>query len=139
MELLKKIWSVIEKNRWTVIVPICGFILWFVAGVSCTPSTKSPIRQGVYVNAVELQQDYETWQAECELMTNRFNVAVADIEKQEADWGKIETMLMTLASGGVTTWPALLQLLVGSGLVGTMADNARKNGVIAGLKIKKPV
>jgi len=138
-ELLTKIWSVIEKNRWTVIVPIVGIILWFVAGVSCTPSTESPTRIGVQVNAVELQQDYRTWLDNNELIAKRFEWAVVDIERQEADWSKLETALMTVATGGVTTWPALLQIFVSSGLIGALADNTRKNGVIAGLKIKKVV
>jgi len=139
MEFIKKIWSVIEKNRWTMIVPIVGFILWFVASVSCTPSTKSPTRIGVQVNAVELQQDYQTWLANNELIAKRFEWAVADIERQEAQWTKLETALMTVATGGVTTWPALLQILVSSGLIGALGDNARKNGVIAGMKINKGV
>lgn len=137
MKLLEKIWSVIEKNRWTVVLPIIGIVLWFIASISCVPETASPIRQGVLVNAVELEQDYQTWVTNNELIAKRFEWAIADIERQEEEWSKLETALMTIATGGVTTWPALLQILVSTGLVGTFADNVRKNGVIAGLKRNK--
>lgn len=129
-----KIWSVIEKNRWTVLAPLAGIILWLAAGICCTPETKSPIRQGVLVNAIELQQDFVTWQADCNLTAKRFEFATADIKQQEARYSQIESAIMTVASGGVTNWSGLLSILTGSGLIGLFADNIRKNGVIGGLK-----
>jgi len=133
----KQIWSIVEKNRWTVIMPILGILLWIYAGVSCTPQTESPIRQGVMVNAIELQQDFETWKSNCELTGKRFNWATDDIKTQEERWTKIEAALMTVSTGGVTSWTGLLSLFMGSGIVGLFADNIRKNGVIGGLKRNK--
>lgn len=136
-ELLTKLWSFIEKNRWAAIMPFLGLMLWLVASFSCTPLTESPIRQGVQVNAIELQQDYQTWLSDCNLVSQKFGWAVADIKLQEEKWSKVEAAIMTIATGGATTWPSLIQLLMGSGLVGLFADNVRKNGVIGGLKRNK--
>lgn len=133
----QKIWSVVEKNRWTVIAPLFGVILWVVAGVSCTPKTASPIRPTVTVNAAVLQQDFQTWQSDCALMSKKFEWAVADIKQQEERWNNIEAALMNVATGGVTSWSGLLSILTGSGIVGLFADNIRKNGVIGGLKRNK--
>jgi hypothetical protein len=135
--MLSKIWSVLEKNRWTVLAPIAGIMLWFYASIACTPQTSSPIRPTVQVNIAELQQDFETWQAESTLMTKKFEWAVTDIKQQEERWNNIESALMSVATGGVTSWSGLLSILTGSGLIGLFADNIRKNGVIGGLKRNK--
>lgn len=132
-----KIWSVVEKNRWIVIAPLAGLILWLYAGLACVPETASPLRPAIKVNAAELQQDFQTWQADCELMSKRFEWAIADIKLQEEQWTKAENAIMQIATGGVTTWTGLLSILTGSGLVGLFADNIRKNGVIGGLKRNK--
>lgn len=134
MNVLTKIWSGIEKNRWTTIVPFVGLILWVVINISCTPTTDSPISSGIKVNAVKLEQDYLTWKANIETTAKRFEYAVADIEKQQEQWSKITGLLMQVASGGVTNYSGLLNMVLGSGLLGVGADNVRKNGVIAGLK-----
>lgn len=137
MFILSKVWSLIEKNRYTVIVPMLGIMLWLYASIGCTPTTESPTRLGVQVNAVTLQQDFETWQAEKTLEAKKFEWAAADIEKQKQDLDNVSKELLNLASGSVTSWSGLLQILVSSGLVGFFADNLRKNGVIAGLKRNK--
>lgn len=134
MNVLTKIWSVIEKNRWTTIIPFVGLILWIVVCISCTPTTESPIGIGVKVNAAELERDYETWRLSVEQTTKRFEFAAVDIEKQQEQWSKITGLLMQVASGGVTNYSGLLNIVLTSGLLGVGADNVRKNGVIAGLK-----
>lgn len=137
MNALTKIWSVIEKNRWTTIIPVVGIILWIVVGISCTPTTESPIGTGVKVNASELERDYETWKLSIETTAKRFEFAASDIEKQQKQWSKITGLLMQVASGGVTSHTGLLNLVLASGLLGVGGDNLRKNGVIAGLKRNK--
>lgn len=137
MNTLTKIWSVIEKHRWTVIVPLIGAIFWIIAGICCVPTTESPTRPNVQVNAHELQQDYETWVSTNELTAKRFEWATDDIKTQTEQWGKIESGIMAVVSGGVSNWSGLLDILISTGLVGTFADNLRKNGVIAGLKRNK--
>jgi hypothetical protein len=131
---MDKLWDWIEKNRWTVILPLIAVALWLVVGIGCTPTTQSPLRPGVQVSAAELELDYETWQSDVALAAKRFEFAKSDIERQVAEWNKLQEALMTLASGSVTTWPGLLQLLFTGGFVGVFADNIRKNGVIGGLK-----
>ena len=139
MNLLTKLWSGIEKNRWTTIVPAIGVILWFVISISCTPTTESPIRTGVKVNASGLKRDYETWLADNELKAKLFEFAGEDIKTQQEKWSKFTSVLMQVASGNVTSFQGLLNVFLGSGLLGVGADNVRKNGVIAGLKRgKKP-
>jgi len=137
MNTLTKIWSIIEKNRWTTIIPVVGIILWIVVSVSCTPTTESPIGSGVKVNAAELERDYETWKISIEQTAKRFEFAAADIEKQREQWSKITNVLMQVASGGVTSHTGLLNVVLASGLLGVGADNVRKNGVIGGLKRNK--
>jgi len=134
MNVLTKIWSLIEKNRWTTIIPVVGLILWFVVSVSCVPTTESPIRTNSKVSASQLEQDYEKWKADIELTAKRFETAAADIERQQEQWSKITGLLMQISSGGVTNYSGLLNIVLGSGLLGVGADNVRKNGVIAGLK-----
>ena len=134
MNTLAKIWSGIEKNRWTTVLPVIGIILWVVVGFSCTPTTESPIGSGVKVNAAELERDYETWKISIEQTAKKFEFAAADIKRQQEQGTKITNILMKVASGGVTNSTGLLNIVLGSGLLGIGADNVRKNGVIAGLK-----
>lgn len=134
MNLLTKLWSVIEKNRWTTIVPTIGIIVWLVVSFSCVPQTESPIRVGVKVNAKELQQDFETWKTNNELIAKKFQYAGEDITEQQERWNKFTGILMKVATGNVTNFQGLLNIVLGSGLLGVSADNLRKNGVIAGLK-----
>jgi len=129
-----KVWSVVEKNRWTVLVPMLGAVMWIMAGICCTPETKSPTRPTVMVNAAELQQDYQQWVSDCNLTAKRFEYAATDIKQQQEKWTAAENALMQVSTGNVTSWTGLLGLLSGSGLIGLFADNIRKNGVIGGLK-----
>lgn len=135
--MLAKIWSVLEKNRWTVIIPIIGIILWVTASICCTPQTKSPIRPTVLINAAELEQDYQQWVSDCNLTAKKFEWAIADIKQQEERFSKIEAAIMSVATGNVTGSSGLISLIMGSGIIGLFADNIRKNGVIGGLKRNK--
>jgi len=123
-----KIWNWIEHNRFSVIVPVMAIVLWIVA-VGCTPQTLSPL-SGKMVTAAELQVDFNTAMA-------RFELASADLERQAEMQAKFNELLLVLASGSVADWPGLLQMIIGGGLIGFMADNVRKNGVIGGLKKSK--
>jgi len=134
MKTLSKIWSVIEKHRFSVCVPLLGVILWVVVSFSCVPTTESPIQAGMQLNAAELQHEYETWVAQNEIIAKRYEWAVADIKEQQEQFSKLTTLLLSIASGSVTSWAGLLQMLASGGLVGFAADHIRKNGVIAGLK-----
>ena len=131
---LTKIWSSIEKNRWTTIIPVVGLILWVVLSFSCVVKTLSPTRDGALVTPTELKLDYQTWVADCNATAEKFRFAGADIERQQAEWSKITSVLMQIASGGVTNYSGLLNIVLASGMLGIGADNVRKNGVIAGLK-----
>lgn len=132
----EKVWSWIEKNRFQVLFPIIGTILWFVA-VGCTPTTQSPFDPGRQVSADQLQQEYLVWQKENEVVMQRFENAGQDLERQQQEQQAFTDFIMALASGSVADWPGLVQLLVGSGVFGLFFDNVRKNAVISGLKIKK--
>ena len=134
MDVLTKIWSSIEKNRYSTILPIIGIIGFLYIAFGCVPKTISPVGSGVKVNASELERDYETWKISIEQTVKRFEYAAADIEKQQEQWSKITNVLMKVASGGVTNYSGLLNIVLTSGLLGIGADNVRKNGVIAGLK-----
>ena len=134
MNLLTRIWSVIEKNRWTTIIPVVGLILWIVLSVSCVIKTASPTRDGALVSAAELELDYHIWIADCNATAEKFEFAATDIERQQAEWNKITSVLMQVASGGVTNYSGLLNIVLASGMLGVGADNVRKNGVISGLK-----
>ena len=138
MNTLTKIWSIIEKNRWTTIAPAIGVIVWLVMSFSCVPKTESPIRAGVKVNAKGLTQDFETWKANNELIAKKFQWAGEDIQEQQERWNKVTGVLMKVATGNVTNFQGLLNIVLGSGLLGLGADNVRKNGVIAGLKRNGP-
>lgn len=137
MQKLNKVWDVIEKNRWTTLIPTAGVILWLFVSFSCVPKTDSPVGGGVKVDAKGLQQQYETWIANNEITAKKFQWAAEDIEEQQAKWNKLTAVLMTVASGKVTSWQGLLNILLGSGVLGIGVDNVRKNGVIAGLKRNK--
>jgi len=134
---MSKLWDLVEKNRWTVIAPLAGAVLWVFTGIACTPTTESPVHPGVQVTAERLELDYHQWLADCNTTAKRFDFAARDIERQVQQWGQAESALMQLASGSVANWGGLLQLLMGSGIIGLFADNIRKNGVIGGLKRNK--
>jgi len=133
---LLKIWKWMEYNRFVWIGPIIGLLLWAYA-LSCTPQTASPLDPGRFVNERQLAIDLKTWQADQEIMMLKFESAGADIEQQKENNVKIESMILSLASGGVPDMSSLLKLLIGGGGLGALADNVRKRGLIAGLKINK--
>lgn len=137
MEKLTTIWNVIEKNRWTTIMPFCSIIAWIVLSIGCEITTLSPTRDGVKVSVAQLQQDYDTWVSDCNATAKRFESAAADIETQQDERAKISEILMAVASGNVTNYTGLLSMITTAGLFGVGADNVRKNGVIAGLKRNK--
>ena len=132
---MKDVWKFIEHHRFTVIAPLLGILLWGFA-VGCTPSTANPANPTQQVNATELGQSYSVWQKQQEIMMMRWEFAAADIEKQKENWGKFTDVIMTLASGSVADWPGLMQLIIGSGLLGMIADRVRVNGVIGGMNKK---
>ena len=124
----QKIWKCIEHNRFTVFVPVIAIIIWLVA-VGCTPVTRSPVSERM-VNAAELEMEFDS-------VMKAFDLAKIDLERQAKMQGEFKKAIMALATGSVADWPGLLQLLIGSGLLGFAGDNIRKNGVIGGLKRNK--
>ena len=128
-----KIWSWIEKNRFTVALPLVGALLFMIA-VGCTPVVESPSRPGVMVSAPELADDFALWQMDTDRTAMQFQLAGEDIERQKAEQAAIYETITMLASGSVADWGGLVQLLIGGGLIGVVGDNIRKNGVIGGLK-----
>lgn len=130
------IWSWIEKNRFTVLCPTVGGILWVIA-LGCIPVTQSPVHPDTVVSAPELDTEYLVWQKENETMIAKFEAAGKDLQRQQENQAKFVEVITKLASGSIADWPGLVQLLLGSGVVGLLADNIRKNGVIGGLKRNK--
>jgi hypothetical protein len=133
METLKKIWNTLEHNRFTVLCPLAAAVLW-IAAVGCTPVVVSPMDETQWVNARQLDTDYQVWLAQNKAMEAKFTTAGEDLSQQAAQQEQFKQALLTLASGSVADWPGLVQLLVSGGLLGALGDNIRKNGVIGGLK-----
>jgi len=133
---MEKIWKWIEYNRFVVIGPIIGIMLWSYA-VSCTPLTRSPLDPARLVNVQQLDLDFKTWQSQQEIMAAKFEAAGQDLAQQKATNEKIKETLLGLASGGIPDVPGLIKLLIGGGGLGAIADNIRKRGVIGGLKRNK--
>ncbi|HPY76210.1 MAG TPA: hypothetical protein PLQ45_00060 [Anaerohalosphaeraceae bacterium] len=131
--MFKQILDFLDYNRFTVVCPVVGAVLW-IAAVGCTPVTQSPIDEARMVNARQLQVEYQVWLAEQKVMEARFEAAGQDLTEQAQANEKITQTLVSLASGSVADWGGLVQLLVGGGLLGAIGDNIRKNGVIGGLK-----
>ena len=127
------IWSWIEKNRFTVLCPLVGTVLWLFAA-SCTPVTQSPFHPDRMVTAVELEQEYQVWLKENEIVVSKFEFAGKDLQQKLNNQNAAIQAAISFASGNVADLPGLIQLLMGSGIVGLFADNIRKNGVIGGLK-----
>ena len=130
---MEAIWSWIEKNRFTVLCPLVGAVLW-IGAVGCTPTTLSPFGGDRDVTAAELEQEYVIWQMENEITVSKFQAAGKDLQQQLENQAKVVEVITTLASGSIADWPGLVQLLAGSGIIGLLGDNVRKNGVIGGLK-----
>jgi len=133
---LKKIWKWINHNRYVLIGPIIGIMIWAYA-LGCTPQTVSPLDPGRLVNVQQLDLDFKTWQSQQEVMAARFEAAGLDLARQKADNEKIKETLLGLASGGIPDMPGLMKLLLGGGGIGAIIDNIRKGGVIGGLKRNK--
>jgi len=130
---MEKIWKWINYNRYIVIAPLVGLAIW-IAAVGCQPTTESPIRPGVFVNAKELADDFQVWELQQKETMIRFEAAGKSIEEQEAAWSDFREILLQLASGSVADLPGLLTLVLGFSGLGAIADNIRKRGLIAGLK-----
>lgn len=137
MDFWSKVWKWIDHNRFIVIAPVVSLILWFIA-VGCIPVTESPIAPGKFVSAPELETEFAIWQKNQETIALKFEAAGEDLKRQEEQNAEILKFITTLASGGVADLPGLIQLLAGGGLLGALADNIRKRGLIAGLKRNAP-
>jgi len=138
LKMLERIWKQIERNRFTVVLPIALLGVWLYC-VGCTPTTASPLNPAVRVTAAELEIDFLSWQAQQEVMLKRFDLSRQEIEGQKEQWAAFQEVLMKLSTGAVADLPGLMQLLLGGGFVGLLADRLRASGVIGKQKaiIKK--
>lgn len=127
---MKGIWKWIEHNRFTVIAPIITLLFWVVL-FGCSPRTESPLRPGVLVSSTGLATEYKVWQSSQSIVMIKFEAAGKDLELQHEQQTAFFSLLLKLAGGSVATWPGLVQLLVGSGLLAAVGDNVRKGVVIA--------
>lgn len=132
MKILASVWRFLKYNRFVVIGPVVGFLVW-TGAISCTPKTESPHTPGKMVDARELQIEFKTWQAFTEITAAKFEAAGQDLQEQKERLHKVGQWLIAAATG-VTDWPALIQILFYGGGLGAIADNIGKRGVIAGLK-----
>lgn len=130
---MQKVWKWLNHNRFVVIGPVVGLMLWAYA-LGCTPETISPLDISRMVNASRLDIDFKTWQAQQEIMTAKFDAAGKDLIRQEEQNAALKETILGLASSGIPDMPGLLKLLVGGGGLGAIIDNIRKGGVIGGLK-----
>jgi len=133
---MQKIWKWLNHNRFVVIGPIVGILLWTYA-IGCTALTTSPLDVSRMVNKSQLDIDFKTWQAQQEIMAVKFEAAGQDLIMQQERNAKLKETILGLASGGIPDMPGLLKLIVGGGLLGAIGDNVRKGGVIGGLKRNK--
>jgi len=130
---MQKITKWLNHNRYVLIFPVVGFMLWAYA-LGCAPETMSPLDPGRLVNVTQLDLDFKTWQSQQEIMAARFEAAGTDLEQQKAGNEKIKETILSLAAGGIPDVPGLIKLLIGGGGLGAILDNIRKGGVIGGLK-----
>ncbi len=91
--MLSKIWKWIDYNRFIVICPVAGILIWVIA-FGCQAETISPVNPNKTVTAVELETEFVVWQKEQEIVLTRFDAARADIEKQQAAWNEFEKILI---------------------------------------------
>lgn len=131
---MSKILKWIDHNRFVVILPGLAIAIWLWASYGCAAHTISPTDPARTVNALELQTEFKVWQLQQEQILVKFEAARADLEAQKEQWSKFEEILVQLASGSVTNWGGLMQLLIAGGGLGAIGDNVRKRGLIAGLK-----
>ena len=125
---MKSIWKWIEHNRFTVILPTVAVLMWIAVGCAEVTVT-SPLDSQRQLTGPQLQRAYDSTVA-------AFEDASMELEAQLEQRGKLDKILMAVASGSVSTWPGLLQVVLGGGILGLAADNTRKSGVIGGLKKK---
>ncbi len=123
----------IEHNRFFVIGPIVGAMLWFYAA-SCTPVTPDPGEPKTLVTAKQLDQSFQTWQLKQGIMAKQYEFAGEDLKQQQEDNEKIKQLIIDIASANVADIPGLVTLLLGGGGLGALIDNIRKRGLISGLK-----
>jgi len=133
---MKKCWKWLNHNRFFVLGPVVGLMLWAYA-LGCTALTQSPLDISRMVNANQLDIDFKTWQAQQEIMAAKFEIAGKDLVHQDEQNAKLKETILGLASGGIPDVPGLLKLLIGGGGLGAIVDNIRKGGVIGGLKRNK--
>ena len=131
--MVEKIWKFIEYNRFVFIGLLTALVLGLYA-ISCTPITDDPVNPQKQVDAQELQESFEVWQAEQNVIAKRFELSGKDLERQAENNAKIEKFIIDLAAGGIADLPGVITLLIGGGALGAIGDNIRKRGLIAGLK-----
>jgi len=71
---MQKVWKWLNHNRWAVICPIVGIMLWSYA-LGCMALTTSPLDVSRMVNASQLEIDFKTWQAQQEITAAKFEAA----------------------------------------------------------------
>jgi len=130
---MQKFWKWLNHNRYVVIGPVVGLMLWAYA-LGCTALTTSPLDISRMVGVAQLDIDFKTWRAQQEIMAAKFEAAGQDLKQQAEQNTKLGETILGLASGGIPDVPGLLKLLIGGGGLGAIIDNIRKGGVIGGLK-----
>jgi hypothetical protein len=133
---MQNVWKWLNHNRFVVIGPIVGIMLWTYA-LGCTALTQSPLDVSRMVNVAQLEIDFKTWQAQQEITAAKFEAAGQDLVHQEEQNAKLKETILGLASGGIPDVPGLIKLVLGGGGLGAIVDNIRKGGVIGGLKRNK--
>lgn len=134
MELLQKIWTWIDCNRFIVICPLVALVIWFAAA-SCEPLTESVLNPPSQITADQLKVELIDWQKQQEVYIMKFDNAGKDIEKQKEQMAALNKFILDLASGNFgNVQSAIIALIAGGGL-GAIVDNIRKRSLISGLKI----
>lgn len=121
----KSIWDWVEHNRFTVVLPVLIAAGWLVA-VGCTPETTSPVSDKL-VTADQLAIEYES-------VIAKFDLAATDLERQYEQQEMVTQALTQLATGGVTDWGGMVNLLIAGGGAGLLFDNRRKDTVLKSMK-----
>ena len=128
---MQEILTWIKHNRFTVVLPVIGLIVWITA-IGCEPFTISPV-SGKEVNVTQLQIEYDATLA-------KFDAAVEDIERKYEQQEAILQAITQLATGDIVDMQGAISLLIGAGGVGVLFDNRRnrrKDTVIAAMKKRK--
>jgi hypothetical protein len=123
---LTEIWRWAKHNRWTVILPAVGVVL-FLYGAGCVAEVQHPFEPDRHVNADELA-------LEISIYTSKFELATVELQRQQEALNAIQEIALSLATGGLTDWGQLLNVLIASGGAGLLMDNRRKNTVISAMK-----